>query len=151
MKEKNKRAVVVLFVLVFPVITNTFDDAKPPVGSSFKQTCEVTGSPLLSVIWSKDGSYKIPSNYLRDNNRTLLIEKLKVQDSGSYNCTVTNSVGATWKSVRLTVTDQNVKQLTSNNGTRCSWLARSIVTHSKDFKAFSDCLGKYISNKIKLS
>ena len=102
------------------MIKNTFDDKKPPVGSSFKQTCEVSGSSSPSVIWLKDGSSKVPSDYLRDNNRTLWIEKLKVQDSGYYNCTATNSVGTTWKSLRLTVIGQNVKQPTLNTGTSFS-------------------------------
>ena len=117
MQEKIKHDVV-LCLLVFPVITNTFDDARPTVGSSFKQTCEVTGYPLPSIIWSKDGSSKVPFNYLDpDNNRTLWMKKVKVQDSGNYNCIATNSVGKTSESLRLTVIGQNVKQTTSNTGT----------------------------------
>ena len=103
-----------VYSLVQPSITSILDDASLEMGKQFKKTCSVTGNPLPSVVWTKDGSYTFPTGYLTDNNNTLIIERVQQEDAGVYNCTASNIVGSTWDSLQLKVLEQKV--ISTNDG-----------------------------------
>ncbi|KAM9370790.1 LOW QUALITY PROTEIN: hemicentin-2 [Phaethornis superciliosus] len=60
-------------------------------------TCEATGLPLPTVIWSWDGSPVTPSEHLLllSGGQVLRLRHARVQDGGHYSCLASNIAGET--------------------------------------------------------
>lgn len=56
-------------------------------------TCNVTGIPYPSVYWFKSGSRDIPRAQLSNRNTTLVINDLRFEDRGEYQCVAVNKGG----------------------------------------------------------
>ena len=56
-------------------------------------TCEVSGDPEPSVIWTKDGDTNIPRAQFKSNNRILVIRNVLPGDKGVYECKASNVFG----------------------------------------------------------
>lgn len=68
------------------------------MGSVVTMECKVTGSPLLSIEWSK-GKQKITSSSRYkllhiDNTVSLQLKLTESTDTGEYSCRVTNEAGS---------------------------------------------------------
>ncbi|XP_070496812.1 vascular endothelial growth factor receptor 3-like [Chironomus tepperi] len=77
-------------------------------GNSLILTCTVSGFPIPSLIWYKNGEpFDINENdtriSLKDNDMTLTFTELKLDDNGLYECIAENSVGKEKKAIELTI------------------------------------------------
>lgn len=74
--------------------------------------CSARGAPPPTLRWRiPDGTLVRPSQFLHDNlfvlpNGTLHIRKVGPKDSGSYECTASNAVGADKRTVRVEIKGQ---------------------------------------------
>ena len=72
------------------------------INSSFTLNCTSRGSPPDTFTWVKDNSVALPSSIITvDYNSTTAvfrseyyIERISTDDSGLYNCTVSNPLGS---------------------------------------------------------
>ena len=63
------------------------------VGDLVILTCEVSGNPEPSVIWTKDGDTNITRAQFKNNNRILVIKDILPGDKGVYECKASNVFG----------------------------------------------------------
>ena len=76
---------------------------KVQLGESVVIFCRHEGFPKPSLTWTRNGDLVAPDNRIRiENNGVLVISKILLNDSGTYECTATNVVGADSKNVTLT-------------------------------------------------
>ena len=82
---------------VKPSILTQPKSAAPEEGDTVKLYCNATGSPILHISWTFDGSV-ITANEnsrisLSNDSQELTITNVKRGDSGDYRCLVKNRVG----------------------------------------------------------
>uniref|UniRef100_UPI00398F0AB8 neogenin-like isoform X4 n=1 Tax=Pristiophorus japonicus TaxID=55135 RepID=UPI00398F0AB8 len=71
--------------------------------------CEVTGAPLPTVKWIKNGDVVIPSDYFKIvNERNLQVLGLVKSDEGLYQCVAENDVGNERASAQLIILEHDV-------------------------------------------
>ncbi|KFM71227.1 Muscle M-line assembly protein unc-89, partial [Stegodyphus mimosarum] len=92
-----------------PAFTKELKDVTVKEGDTVEFTVKFTGKP--EAKWSKDGAeLKIDNKHLEykkeeaDDSLTLVLKDARVEDSGKYTCTITNSSGSTSTSSKVTVT-----------------------------------------------
>lgn len=69
-------------------------------------SCSVSGNPLPTVVWYKDGKELFVDNFnvfTENDNLKLIILKPDEANSGIYSCVATNTVGHARKDTNLTV------------------------------------------------
>jgi titin len=80
------------------------------VGKAAKFLCTVSGTPVIEIIWQKDGAALSPSPDCRvtdaDNKHSLELSNLTVQDRGIYSCKASNKFGADICQAELTIIDK---------------------------------------------
>ncbi|CAG0921774.1 unnamed protein product [Notodromas monacha] len=59
-------------------------------GDDMEVSCSVSGDPLATVTWSKDG--QMASNVKVENNR-FIIDNVRLENGGIYRCTATTNAG----------------------------------------------------------
>jgi hypothetical protein len=64
--------------------------------------CIVTGDPMPSVYWIKDGSRDIPYALFSNMNRTLLIRSVQLTIEGIYRCVAWNRAGNDSMDINIT-------------------------------------------------
>ncbi|CAB3251142.1 unnamed protein product [Arctia plantaginis] len=101
---------VTLFVLYPPkLLDNTKESEKGQavkVGERVKLSCEASGVPPPVTVWTKGGRPVVFTDKLSvTNSSELVIEAASADDSGTYTCNVTNTVGSTHKNLTLVVYD----------------------------------------------
>lgn len=62
-------------------------------GTSLKMTCLATGIPQPKIRWTKYGG-TLPARSTQEEDGSLLIESLEVQDEGTYLCHAGNGVSS---------------------------------------------------------
>ena len=92
------------------MIKNNFIEKIRLLDQLYQQSCDAIGNPPPSVVWTKNNASNDSSNHLQVKGKMLFFEKLRIQDSGDYRCTAANSVGSTWKSLRLKVLQPNSRK-----------------------------------------
>ncbi|XP_067871747.1 neogenin 1a isoform X3 [Heterodontus francisci] len=71
--------------------------------------CEVTGNPMPTVKWIKNGDMVIPSDYFKIvNERNLQVLGLVKSDEGLYQCVAENDVGNERASAQLIILEHDV-------------------------------------------
>uniref|UniRef100_A0A6I8N2D2 receptor protein-tyrosine kinase n=1 Tax=Ornithorhynchus anatinus TaxID=9258 RepID=A0A6I8N2D2_ORNAN len=65
--------------------------------------CKVGGTPAPGITWTKNGYSVLPASGISLENRTLVIERAKKDDEGTYECQATNEVGQASTSAVITV------------------------------------------------
>ncbi|KAK6476926.1 immunoglobulin superfamily DCC subclass member 3-like [Huso huso] len=76
-----------------------------PLGTTAIFTCVAQGEPAPQLTWLKNGQILETSDNvkLRNNNSTLTIYGISLEDEAIYQCIAENSAGSTQASARLTV------------------------------------------------
>ncbi|XP_051898420.1 neogenin 1a isoform X3 [Pristis pectinata] len=71
--------------------------------------CQVTGTPMPTVKWIKNGDMVIPSDYFKIvNERNLQVLGLVKSDEGLYQCVAENNVGNKQASAQLIILEHDV-------------------------------------------
>ncbi|XP_038603778.1 vascular endothelial growth factor receptor kdr-like [Tachyglossus aculeatus] len=65
--------------------------------------CKVGGTPAPGITWTKNGYPVLPASGIFLENHTLVIERAKKDDEGTYECQATNEVGRASTSAVITV------------------------------------------------
>ncbi|XP_046394628.1 vascular endothelial growth factor receptor 1-like [Ischnura elegans] len=93
-------------------------------GGEVRFDCTNDGTPTPEIIWLKEGNVIHSENndsrtIFLNHEHELKIIKAKIEDTGTYNCVITNSIGAKDKSFNLQVTikGQSTMPPTTNRGT----------------------------------
>lgn len=78
-------------------------DTKAAARSRFIMPCQTFSAPRAIVTWKKNGEPITGGRYELQDNGDLLIAELSITDSGTYECTATNTFGSRTASGKLTV------------------------------------------------
>ncbi|XP_074968536.1 hemicentin-2 [Phalacrocorax aristotelis] len=73
------------------------------VGTPLELTCVVTGVPMPTVTWEKDGRLLAGSWLVSGNESTLYIKTTKTADAGLYTCLATNPAGEDSRSFHVSI------------------------------------------------
>ncbi|XP_071430396.1 hemicentin-2 [Pithys albifrons albifrons] len=73
------------------------------VGTPLELTCVVTGVPMPTVTWEKDGRLLARPWFMSGNESTLHVESTEVVDAGLYTCLATNPAGEDSRSFHVSV------------------------------------------------
>ncbi|XP_061867610.1 hemicentin-2 [Colius striatus] len=73
------------------------------VGTPLELTCVVTGVPMPTVTWEKDGRLLAGPWLMSGNESTLLIESTKVADAGLYTCLAASPAGEDSRSFHVSI------------------------------------------------
>ena len=102
-----------MFITVATVIVTFPQTQNVTAGSSFNLTCNATGYPIPSIEWKLNGtSYIIRDSSvttitltegLRSNTSNITIINAMTNDTGVYECVVTNRVDTDMQSATVTV------------------------------------------------
>ena len=78
-----------------PVTMNVGDNVTAAANTTIIIRCPVSGVPVPSITWKKDGVQVVEGERINiaDDN-TLVIEESVLEDSAKYTCSVQNSFGA---------------------------------------------------------
>ncbi|XP_073440992.1 roundabout homolog 4 isoform X8 [Dendrobates tinctorius] len=102
--ERTSRGAVIS-VQEMPQFTYKPADVVAKPGSLVKFVCGAQGSPKPFVRWSKDQGTLPIGRYAITNENTLCLQRVTVQDSGTYVCTARSNIGAVSASAKLVVQD----------------------------------------------
>ena len=75
------------------------------IGDSVVLQCVVSGAPMPSILWIKDGNIVVKSSHVvfAEAGQFLVIAEAKEEDSGNYACEATNSQGTVRQRTQLFV------------------------------------------------
>ncbi|KAL7045402.1 hypothetical protein ACKWTF_002226 [Chironomus riparius] len=113
-KENNELHSVTTFVNLHeaqpPLVVTNFNQSKlsQPLGGTLTLDCFVSGLPIPSLRWNKDGElFEVKENDTRislmNNEMTLVFTVLKPEDSGYYECIAENRVAKEIKAIELDI------------------------------------------------
>ena len=83
-------------IIVAPVITTQPQDGPVTEGDNVTLSCNVSGDPLSTITWTRNGSVlnsSVPRISLGAESRELTITNISRTDSGEYRCVANNSEG----------------------------------------------------------
>ncbi|PFX30135.1 Protein sidekick-2 [Stylophora pistillata] len=86
-----------------PVVKELPETTTIIVGELAVLTCEASGDPQPSVTWSKDGDTSISRAKFNNDGHILVIRNVMPRDSGVYECTASNTFGASHSATTLIV------------------------------------------------
>lgn len=98
-----------------PVITTNFNQSVlvQTLGATLKLDCLVSGLPVPSLTWMKDGiNFIIDRNASDEGMQRIMVDNentsitftvLKLEDVGSYRCVANNRVGSDFKEVQIEI------------------------------------------------
>ncbi|XP_044137922.1 roundabout homolog 4 isoform X3 [Bufo gargarizans] len=102
--ERTSRGAVIS-VLEIPQFTNKPADVVAKPGSIVQFACGAEGNPKPIVQWSKEKGVLPTGRYAITNENTLCLQRVTVQDSGTYVCTARSNIGAVSAPAQLVVQD----------------------------------------------
>ncbi|KAL4635445.1 vascular endothelial growth factor receptor 2 isoform X2 [Arapaima gigas] len=108
MKTKEKTCLVnhlILRALQASKVVVGMTDQRVNVSDTTLMTCEVSGTPTPTIVWTKNNQTLVEGSgvVLTERNQTLTIQRVKKEDSGLYACRACNSQGCDTAQATLTV------------------------------------------------
>ena len=94
------------YIFIFsekPVVQELPERQTFAVGDLVILTCEVSGDPEPSVIWTKDGDTNVSRAQFNSNGRILVITDILPADKGVYECKASNVFGESWTATVIVV------------------------------------------------
>lgn len=82
-------------------------DLKVLAGNTIELLCDATGVPKPTLTWKKDGTI------LRWSGSSLLVNNIRVRDSGLVTCEARNYLGIDMKTSQITVVGKKAPNLSS--------------------------------------
>ncbi|XP_075695324.1 roundabout homolog 4 isoform X2 [Rhinoderma darwinii] len=150
--ERTSRGAVIS-VLEMPQFTNKPSDVITKPGSTVQFACGAHGNSKLSMHWSKEQGALPIGRYAITNENTLCLQRVTVQDTGTYVCTARSNIGSVSASAQLVVQDpldtgQIVQELSSvklyldtlmlhnSSSVRVQWKASSPSQYTEGYTVF---------------
>ncbi|XP_053559937.1 vascular endothelial growth factor receptor 2 [Bombina bombina] len=100
-KKTQKRYCLIKHITILaqklPKILNDLKNQTTNVSETVEVTCQATGIPDPQILWFKNNDILIGDSgiILKDQNRTLSIQRVRRQDEGFYSCRACNDLGCT--------------------------------------------------------
>lgn len=100
----------IFFVLEPPWFGNAMYDKQVKVGEEVVLECMSYGSPKPKIKWSKDGVPVLTSNrhFFTAEDQLLVIMEANVDDSGTYECEISNSLGTKVQGMEIQIMPCNI-------------------------------------------
>ncbi|KAL7979941.1 hypothetical protein Chor_004410 [Crotalus horridus] len=90
-EERNIRFYIT--VKTVPYIMENFTNLEVNVSGTIVLECKVNGIPHPTIAWLKNGHRIAPASGISMENNTLVIERVKKDDEGHYECQAINEMG----------------------------------------------------------
>ncbi|XP_074133007.1 vascular endothelial growth factor receptor kdr-like isoform X1 [Sminthopsis crassicaudata] len=88
---------------VAPYVIENLTDLDVNSSGKIVLQCKVGGTPTPGITWLKNGNAILPASGISLENSTLVIERAKKNDEGTYECKATNEIGQVSTSAFITV------------------------------------------------
>lgn len=106
-KEVNGSAYVVIKEKEAPYVLRNLTNQEVNSSSTLSLMCEISGVPFPQITWKKDGHHILPSSgILIGEDGSLVIERVKKEDEGQYECWATNEKGQAYTTAFVSVNEE---------------------------------------------
>ncbi|XP_013924141.1 PREDICTED: vascular endothelial growth factor receptor kdr-like [Thamnophis sirtalis] len=92
-KQLEKSTMLSIKFKTVPYIMENFTDLEVNVSGTIVLECKVNGIPKPDIAWLKNGHHIAPASGISMENNTLVIERVKKDDEGQYECQAINEMG----------------------------------------------------------
>ncbi|KAM6427382.1 vascular endothelial growth factor receptor kdr-like isoform 2-T2 [Liasis olivaceus] len=92
-KQLEKSTLLSIKFKTVPYIMENFTDLEVNVSGTIVLECKVNGTPKPAIAWLKNGHRIAPASGISMENNTLVIERVKKDDEGHYECQAINEMG----------------------------------------------------------
>ncbi|KAL8181169.1 UNVERIFIED_CONTAM: hypothetical protein K2H54_048985 [Gekko kuhli] len=92
-EELEKSTLLRIKVKTAPHIMENFTDLEVNISGKIVLECRVNGTPIPTIAWLKNGYAIAPASGISMENNTLVIERVKKDDEGHYECRAVNEMG----------------------------------------------------------
>ncbi|XP_077165452.1 vascular endothelial growth factor receptor kdr-like isoform X2 [Paroedura picta] len=92
-EELEKSTLLRIKVKTAPHILENFTDLEVNISGKIVLECKVNGTPKPTIAWLKNGYAITPASGISMENNTLVIERVKKDDEGHYECKAVNEMG----------------------------------------------------------
>ncbi|XP_073501584.1 vascular endothelial growth factor receptor 2 isoform X2 [Phyllobates terribilis] len=94
-----------------PIIHDDLKNQTTNVSETMEVRCLATGLPEPQILWFKNSDALVGDSgiILKDQNRTLTIQRVRKQDEGFYSCRACNELGCVESGMYFTVNDSEEK------------------------------------------
>ncbi|XP_048370342.1 vascular endothelial growth factor receptor kdr-like isoform X2 [Sphaerodactylus townsendi] len=92
-EELEKSTFLRVKVKTAPHIIENFTDLEVNISGKIVLECRVNGTPKPTISWLKNGYAIAPASGISMENNTLVIERVKKDDEGQYECKAVNEMG----------------------------------------------------------
>ncbi|XP_063169876.1 vascular endothelial growth factor receptor kdr-like [Candoia aspera] len=92
-KQLEKSTLLSIKFKTVPYIMENFTDLEVNVSGTIVLECKVNGTPEPAIAWLKNGHRIAPASGISMENNTLVIERVKKDDEGQYECQAINEMG----------------------------------------------------------
>ncbi|XP_039224063.1 vascular endothelial growth factor receptor kdr-like isoform X2 [Crotalus tigris] len=92
-KQLEKSTMLCIKFKTVPYIMENFTNLEVNVSGTIVLECKVNGIPHPTIAWLKDGHRIAPASGISMENNTLVIERVKKDDEGHYECQAINEMG----------------------------------------------------------
>ncbi|XP_058052893.1 vascular endothelial growth factor receptor kdr-like isoform X1 [Ahaetulla prasina] len=92
-KQLEKSTMLSIKFKTVPYIMENFTDLEVNVSGTIILECKVNGTPKPAIAWLKNGHRITPASGISMENNTLVIERVKKDDEGHYECQAINEMG----------------------------------------------------------
>nr|XP_056715717.1 vascular endothelial growth factor receptor kdr-like [Euleptes europaea] len=92
-EELEKSTLLHIKVKTAPRIMENFTDLEVNISGTIVLECKVNGTPKPTIAWLKNGYAITPASGISMENNTLVIERVKKDDEGHYECKAVNEMG----------------------------------------------------------